>query len=81
MCTRLYGCVPCCVHVSVRTLRPYHVMQRPQIELCQSGGLGEEGLQTSVYPLVDHPRVYESARALALGSEKQMIDGRSWRQS
>lgn len=41
-------CVPCCVHVSVCTLRPYHVMQLPQIELCQPGGLGEEGLQTCI---------------------------------
>lgn len=54
MCTRLYGCVPCCVHVSVCTLRPYHVMQLPQIELCQPGGLGEEGLQTCIPSWTTH---------------------------
>lgn len=66
-------CVPCCVHVRVCTLRPYHVTQLPQLELCQPGGLGEEGLQKCIP--ADRPRVYTCACAPALGSEKQMIDG------
>lgn len=38
------------------TLRPYHVMQVPQLEFCKPRNLGEEGVQTC--GLEDRPRVY-----------------------